>query len=763
MKVIIAEKPSVAKNIADAIGAKTRKDGYFEGSEYLVTWAFGHLLELLDAKAYDEKMASWRLSHYPFIPEVFQYQVKRDQQDRKRVDAGAQKQIAIIEALIQRADVVGIISATDYDREGQIIGDIILDYLNVEKPVERLLLNEWTEDEVKNGLNHLVSNQTMKPLRDAGISRQWADWAIGINLTSVATLKYQRGSGKALNIGRVLLPTLKIIYDRDMEIERFVPESFHKLVTEFSANEITPYEGAFQIEQEDKVIERFDEKEPLERLVKAMAGAFGTVVEKWTEDKREYPPPLFNLSNLQGHVTSKEKGWTSDKVLKVAQSLYEKKLITYPRTASLALEESLTGKAQKVLDSVKKGLPYEREVVFHTSKRVFDNTKVESHSAIIPTYVKPSQLSHDEQVVYNAVKNRFIMQFMPVAEHEEAVLKIAVAVDEANFLEGRGLFVTRGRVQKVVGWKKVENHVSKDKHLPHLKIGDVVLVGPSTIDSKSTQPPKRHTEKSLLKVMETCGKRNKNQGGAFDGQGKAIRTLTPDEDEDSNDSEQDAMDEETLGAILSGFSIGTPATRAETISKLKQIGYIAVKGKSLFATEVGRKLVSFFPVKSLFDLEYTGRLEKNLADIGKGHLTKDQFLKVIFDFIDAGVDAIKKDAFHVISVIEGAEGVGSRGDSPADSRESLGLCPSCQSPVYENEKNYSCSNWRSGCTFVVWKDDKFLASLKVRATAATVMHLLNTGSLTSNAFVSKKGTKFTATLTLEKNRETGYYSWKMHF
>lgn len=717
LKVIIAEKPSVARNIAEAVNSKSRRDGYFEGESYIVTWAFGHLLELLDSQDYDEKFISWRLENYPFIPEDFQYKIKTDPTDRSKVDIGAEKQIQIIKSLIEREDVNGVISACDYDREGQIIGDIILDYLKVNKNVDRLLLNEWTPSEVKKGLEKLISNSKMEPLRDAGISRQWADWSIGINLTSVATLKYQRGAGKALNIGRVLLPTLKIIYDRDKEIENFVPEEFHKLLCIFKTHDGIDFEGIYTYGKNIK----FPKKEPLETIVKAIKGQKGKIIDKQVEQKKEYAPSLFNLSNLQGYITSKQKGWTSDKVLKVAQSLYEKKHITYPRTASLALEETLTSKAKKVLGIVKKGLPYEKEIVFHTSKRVFDNKKVESHSAIIPTYILPKKLAADERVVYEAIKNRFIMQFMPVSEHEEANLTTKIDVKEA-----KGVFITKGRVQIRKGWKKVENIQSKDKVLPVVNIGDEVIINKSKIESKYTKPPKRHTEKTLLRVMETCGKKYRKQES-----------------------------EEMIDAILSGFSIGTPATRAETIKKLKTVGYISAKGKSLFATEKGKNLVEYFPIKELFDLEYTGKLEKTLSEIGKGKIVKHDFLKQIFGFINDAVDKIKRDEFHVINVIESSNAV--------KNEESLGKCPSCGSPVIEGEKGFGCTNWRAGCKYVIWKNDKYLASLKVRLTKEGVIQLLTNGRVYGKGFVSKKGKKFNAFLSYKKNENNDYYSWVMEF
>lgn len=245
MKLILAEKPSVSKNIADALKIKNRQDGYFEGNGYIVTWAFGHLLQLNDAKDYDEKMSTWKLENFPFIPPKFQYKVKSDPKDRDKPDRGAEKQLKIIHRLIKRQDVDSIISACDYDREGQLIGDSIIYNLKTEKEVYRLLLNEWTPNEVLNGLNNLRSNKELRPLQDAGVSRQWADWLIGINLTSVATLKYQKGKGKALNIGRVLLPTLKIIYDRDKEIENFVPENYYKLQATFMTENGSSYIGTY--------------------------------------------------------------------------------------------------------------------------------------------------------------------------------------------------------------------------------------------------------------------------------------------------------------------------------------------------------------------------------------------------------------------------------------------------------------------------------------------------------------------------------------
>lgn len=738
-KVIIAEKPSVAKNIAEALNIKTRKDGYFEGEDYLVTWAFGHLLQLYDAKDYDESMNKWELSKFPFIPNSFKYKVKGDSLNRNIVDKGAEKQLRIIKGLIDREGVDGIISATDFDREGQVIADELFMYFSEKKPVYRLLLNEWTPDEVKKGMAALKPNEEMQSLQDAGIGRQWADWVIGINLTSVATLKYNFKDVKLLNIGRVLLPTLKIIYDRDKEIEDFVATTYHKLAVTFKTDKGEEYEGLYYepktIEGEDKLEEKFEDKEYLTNISKSLKDKGAQIVEKQTEKKKEYPPYLFNLSNLQGYITSKYKGWTSDKVLKVAQALYEKKHITYPRTASIVLEESLVERTKKVLETLKKGLPYEGEIKFQQTKRIFDNSKVESHSAIVPTYIKPSGLSTDEAIVYNAVKNRFIMQFMPIAEFEET--KITAKVYDENI---KGVFISKGKVQRVEGWRKVEKIETKDTILPLVEEQEMVQIVGTKVNTVTKKPPKNHTEKTLLRVMETCGK----------GMGKE------ENNEDDENSSLDAVEEtsdELMKAILSGFSIGTPATRAETIKKLKDIGYITTKGKSLTCTELGRTMVEMFPVRDLFDLEYTGRLEKTLSDIEKGIVKKESFINHIFDFTKKSVEAIKVDDSMAKRIkVDLPPGV-----------ESIGNCPECGNPVVEGDKSFGCSNWKNGCRYTIWKKDKYIESYGKKVSKEMVQLLLKNGKVGFRGLKSKKGNTFAAYFRYEKNPETGYFNWKIEF
>lgn len=709
--LILAEKPSVAKNIADALHIKTKHDGYFEGNHYIVTWAFGHLVQLYDAKDYDSKMAKWAMGNFPFIPETFKYKVKSDPRNRDRADTGAKRQLKTIQSLMHRNDVEKIVSACDYDREGQVIGDSIINNLRPNKPVYRLLINEWTKQEVLRGIEEMRPNEAMKTLQDAGVSRQWADWVIGINLTSVATLKYQKGSGKPLNIGRVLLPTLKIIYDRDKEIANFKPEDYFKLTATFRTNDNREYQGTYMEEEAEK----FKKKETLENIQKEGNGGQATIIDRQVKQKKEFPPFLFNLSNLQGYMTNKYNGWTSDKVLKVAQTLYEKKFITYPRTSSTALDESLVRKTAGVLKTLADDLSYKDEIKFTKSKRVFNNAKVESHSAIIPTYIKPKNLTADQKLVYTAVKNRFIMQFMPVAEYEETKLVTKIAGGEV-----KGVFHTKGKVQLIKGWKKVEKIQSKDVLLPAVQENEIVHVADTEISSHVTKPPKQHTEKTLLRIMETAGKNYK---------------------------------EEDVETVLSGFSIGTPATRAETIKKLKDVGYIQQQQKSLICTDLGRKLVDTFPIYALFDLEFTGRLEKTLSDIEKGYSHKQEFLSFVFDFIRESVETVKGDQDIIINHLASAKIM----------KEPLGKCPQCGSNVIEGKKGFGCTNWKSGCKFVIWKNDKYLATMKKKPNKTMVKALLKNGIAHVKGLTSKRGSKFNAYLRYEKNTDNAYFSWKMSF
>ena len=724
MKVILAEKPSVAKTIASFLGAKTRRDGYFEGNGYIVTYAFGHLVSLYDMKDYDKEKysGSWKMTNFPFIPaDKFKF----------KVDDSKQKQFNIIKELLNREDVEYVINATDNDREGELIAFLIFLLAKNKKPVKRILVNEWTPQDITRGLENLKDEEDMRNLQAAGYTRLITDWLIGINFTSVATLKY--GNGKLLNIGRVILPTVKLVYDRDMEIKNFVPKTYFEIEGNFKCANGT-YKGKLIKGKETK----FDTEEEAMAVIDSITSKNGVISSKKVTKSKEYAPKLFSLTSLQGHITSKYSHFTSDKVLSVCQSLYEGKgkggYITYPRTDSVYLEESLTDKASQTLNRLKSGLPYEDKIKFAKTKRVFDSSKVDSHSAIIPTYIVPNSLTPDEQIVYQAIKDRFIANFMPPAEYENTEIK--TDVDDSVFL-------TKGKVLKVKGYLDVYNKEQKNDLLPSMEKGENVEVLEILPLKKQTTPPKSYTEDTLLKAMKNCGKN---------------------------------VDDEDL--VLAGYSIGTSATRGDVLKKIAQVGYVNKKGKSYYITDLGINLVEIFPVKDLFDVDYTGKLEKSLSDIQKGQFSRKEYLLNIMNFIVKNVNLIKYDAPKKIntdayvydpktkkalskSQLEAkatkAAKASSKKSSSKTDNTSLGKCPVCGSDVVETDKGFLCTNYQT-CKYGIFKDDKYLALYKKKPNKTMVKSILKKGEAKVKSLTDKNGNKFDAILTYQKN-QNGYFSW----
>lgn len=593
MKLILAEKPSVAKTISSFLGATKKFDGYFEGNDYIVTYAVGHLVSLYDMKDYDEKYSGyWKMENFPFIPEdKFKF----------KIDLSKNKQFNIIKSLLNRDDVEYIINATDNDREGELISFLIFLMAKNKKPIKRILVNEWTKEDITRGMNNLKDDIEMRNLQASGYTRLITDWLIGINFTSVATLKY--GNGKLLNIGRVILPTVKLIYDRDMEIKNFTPKTYYEIEGTFKSKN-GDYKGKYINKKESKI----DNIDDVNKIINSINSKEGKIIKKEVKSSKEYAPKLFSLTLLQGYVTSKYSDFTSDKVLKICQSLYEGKgkggYITYPRTDSTYLEESLTSKVSHTLETLKKGLPFENDIKFSKTKRVFDSSKVDSHSAIIPTHIVPTSLNKDEKIVYDIIKDRFLANFMPPAEFENTEIKTDV---------DKHIFITKGKVIKKLGYLKIYNKEEKDDILPFVDLDEIVDVLKIEPVTKQTKPKKSYTEDTLLKAMKNCGKN---------------------------------VDDDT---ILSGYSIGTSATRSEVLKKIEQVGYVKKKKKSYYITDLGINLVEIFPIKELFDVDYTGKLEKSLYDIQKGNYDRKIFLADIMNFIIKSVNTIKYDSYKKIN------------------------------------------------------------------------------------------------------------------
>lgn len=688
MQLILTEKPSVANNIAYALNVKNRYDGYYEGNGYIVTFAYGHLFELYDTKDYKDGFEKWELDKFPFIPEKFRYKVKEDNR--------VKKQVKIIKELASKEEVKEIIIATDADREGQLIAAIIIKELNINKPMKRLWINSYTSKEVHQGMKNLLDYKDVLTLEKAGYCRQLMDWLFGINFTSLATLKYS--DGKLLNVGRVILPTVKLVYDRNIEIKNFKKETYYQLKCIFNTKD-GQYEGYFV----DDGIDRFKERKKLENILDVIRNKHGIIIGRKTKEVKESPPLLFNLTDLQGDITSRYNSFTSDKVLSIAQSLYEKRYISYPRTSSRHLDNTQDKEVEEVLNVLSNDYPSDYNIKFHKCKRIFDSTKVDSHPAIIPTYIKPNSndLTKDELLVYEVIKKRFLAHFMPQNEYLD--IKVITEVKGYKFL-------SKGRNLIKKGWLKLYDDKDIDKKMDtvllKLKEADIVEVIHSGILEKETQPPKLYTEKTLLKAMENCGKKVKD---------------------------------EDIEHILKGYSIGTPATRSDVIKKIIGVGYIKKKGKSLDITDLGRNLVKVFPIKELLNTDFTGRIEKSLKDIEKGVVNPDLFMERMIRYTEKSSNIIK-----------GSNGTIYGGQD--NTNKVIGRCPECGHDVIEGKKAYGCSNWRNGCKFTIWYNQ--LEKLGMRKISKTnIKKLLKNELINLKLRSAKTGKDFTCKGKLEKEKD----------
>lgn len=697
--LIIAEKPSVAKSIASALGSNNRCDGYFEGNGYYVSFAFGHLYTLADSKDYNPEMERWDLSHYPFIPEVYKY--------KSQDDPGMIKQIKIIKSLAQQSDL--IVNACDGDREGELIFSEIKNDLGFKKPIKRLWISSHTQKDVLQGMANLKDD--MLTLESAGYCRQQVDWMIGINLTTVYSLK----AGMTLKVGRVVLPTLKFLFDRYIEIETFKPTHFYTLKSLFKSGD-DQYEGLY-ISQDKK--SKFASSEQLQVVQSAINDKSGKIVNVVRDQSKSNAPKLFNLTDLQGHITSTYDGFTSDRVLSIMQSLYERKYVTYPRTASRHLDNSQVADAEESLKAILNHPLFNslnlKNVAFHSNKSVFDSSKVDSHPAIIPTYIVPSvnDLSDYEKIVYQEIAKRFIAQFMPSAVYNQ--LEILTEIESH-------LFITKGKVLVEEGWKALYSNISEEVDpeasdsitAKNIMANDSVSLVSSNLKEGITKAPEHHTEKSLLKAMETCGKMVENE-------------------------------EE----VLKGFTIGTPATRGDTIKKLLDSGYIASKGKFLIITKLGFDLIHHFPIKRFLKVDFTGQIEKTLKDIEKGIYDPVEFMSKMSDYVRKNVIDLKS---ADIPLIERAV-------------NSIGICPDCGSRVIENSKAYSCANSRQGCTFVIWKEDAFFKRYGKKMTEKIATEFCKSQKITLKGMKSpsKEGVKFDAIIKLVKDIENGKWKYQMEF
>lgn len=589
MIVCIAEKPSVAREIADVLGAKLKKNGYIEGNGYQVTWTFGHLCTLKEPHDYDPRWRIWALSTLPMMPPRFGIKLIENETYKA--------QFQVIEQLMQNADM--IVNCGDAGQEGELIQRWVMQKARAKCPVKRLWISSLTEEAIREGFNHLEDSSKFQRLYEAGLCRAIGDWLLGMNATRLYSLKYGGGYSrdrKVLSIGRVQTPTLALIVNRQNEIDNFKPEPYWELKTLYRDTLFSSTKGKFKL------------KEDGEKLLEMVKGSDFVITDIAEKKGKEFAPRLFDLTSLQVEC-NKRFGFSADETLKIIQSLYEKKVTTYPRVDTTFLSDDIYPKVPKTLE----GLVAYREFTdplrgkkLPKSKRVFDNSKVTDHHAIIPTGVPAANLSQQEMMVYDLVARRFIAEFYPDCEISTTTVLGKVADIE---------FKASGKQILKPGWRTVEQRPQQGigaqsqsaqtdaqdenasdsaelKIMPNFVKGES---GPHTPSLKETwtTPPKPYTEATLLRAMETAGK---------------------------------FVDNEELRDALKENGIGRPSTRAAIIETLFKRGYIRRERKSLFPTDTGRELISTIDEDLLKSAELTGIWERKLRQIERGDYSAQAFI-----------------------------------------------------------------------------------------------------------------------------------------
>lgn len=700
MILIIAEKPSLGRNIAAGIGQMQKRQGYLEGQGYLITWAFGHLFSLCDIEAYSEKKESgtvrWKMDNLPCFPETFRFELRLGAD--KKPDAGVRRQFEIIESLCNRPDVDTIVNAGDADREGEIIVRLCIQHaLKTKKSLKRLWLPDQTPQTVATALQEMKDEDEYNALADEGFARTYIDWLYGVNLTRYATLK----TGTLLRVGRVIVPIVKAIYDRDLAIRNFVPGKYYSPVSKEKTN------GEI-VELTSK--QRFEGNELSDAIALCdLYNRTGAYVKDVKQKKdRLSPGKLYSLSKLQ-NVLGKKYKMSMQESLSIVQGLYEKGYLTYPRTNSEYLATAEKGKIRKILENCAKiGYP----VTFKDHKGIFDDSKIESHSALTPTYKIPdkSQLTEREMQVYSTVFRRFVAVFCA----EDCVVfktEITVAVGDLE------TFVLKGMTMLEKGWTKYDDYNQKDKILPNLNKGDTVNILFQPME-KETTPPKHYTIETLNNYLKNPFKDEK----------KAAKEV---EDGDQQD------DSEDYRAIFEGLELGTEATRTGIIDNARKSGYIDLK-KDVYSILPGGEFLieSLLQMQISMDKYKTSELGQALKKVYRGSMTVKESVglaeREIREIFDKKIDQ----SFSKESEI------GFFGDVVAK-------CPLCGRDVKRQRSFYGCSGYKEGC--------KFSVNTRICSRTISIHHLreLTENGSTSiiEGFISPKtGKSFDASLKLENGR-----------
>ncbi|MGM0882748.1 MAG: DNA topoisomerase 3 [Bacillota bacterium] len=743
--LIIAEKPDMGRNIAAAIDPKAKNHrSYIEGEQYIITWAIGHLIGLAEPDAYDDRYKKWNINDLPIIPTQFKLVP-----NKKTID-----QLKVIGDLAKRSNL--LVNSCDAGREGQYIFSLIQRHLKLSQPVKRLWISDLTPETIRKGFAELKEGADYENLTRAATARSEADWLIGMNGSRAFTTKHN----VLLSVGRVQTPVLALIYDRQKQIEAFSSLKFFELEGHFSQNDMT-YRGMWQGE-------RMTDQAQVDALAAKVKGKPGRIASYEVKETKEYPFKLYDLTLLQREANGKY-AFSAKKTLDTAQALYEKhKVISYPRTNSNYVTEQNIPEMHKTLSALQ-GTAYDdlvkganRSLVHKGNKFICNPSKVEDHHAILPTNRKANGLSPDEQKLYDLIVRRFLSQFYPAAEY-----KVHTVMTEVE----NEMFKTTVKELLSLGWKviyadqkkeKAKTTKGKDKEDSEeeeievnepfsIDANDGVTCADAVVKEKDTQPPKHYTEGTLLKAMESAGKQI--------------------EDEDLRDAMKDS-------------GLGTPATRAATIERLKNVGYVEMQGKKIQITQKGRtaiELIRGAGIDLLTSPEMTGLWERRLNEISRGTASDGQFMENVKKFATMIVDKVRvqsraaKTSFESEAPAQGRGAEGKAGSaarsraarakstttaekmtatadgSASDGPTIIAACPraGCGGSIFMGRKGYGCSHYKEGCKFVIWKQcfGRNLTDAQVRA-------LIEKGKTSKLKLALEDGTPVEGRLIV-KNIDTG--------
>ena len=688
-QLVIAEKPSVARSIAAVIGATDRQDGYLQGNGYLVSWCIGHLVSFADAALYDERFKKWRYEDLPIIPESWRLTVPPDK--RERFDT--------LRTLLRSEEVSEVINACDAGREGELIFRTVYHLAGCTKPMKRLWISSMEDSAIREGFAHLKPGRDYDPLHQSALCRAKADWLIGINATRLFSVLYH----KTLTVGRVQTPTLKMLADRDAKITGFQKEKYH----------IVHIAGGGM----EAASDRFPDPAGAESVKTACMGARAVCASVVRERKTEQPPKLYDLTTLQREA-NRLFGFTAKQTLDYAQTLYEKRLLTYPRTDSRFLSDDMEQTAAGIVAGIVPVLPFMEGAAFSVEiRRVLNSAKVSDHHAIIPTaeFVKQgfSGLADSEKKLLSLVCCKLLCAVAPAHEYEAVTAVFTCAGQE---------FTAKGKTILAAGWKDIDRRFRASlktdadedgeatAELPTITEGQVFEDVAASVTEHFTSPPKPYTEDTLLSAMERAGA----EGMPEDAERKGL---------------------------------GTPATRASILEKLVQMGFVQRKGKQLLPTKDGINLAAVLP-EALTSPALTAEWETRLSEIAKGEADPDEFM--------AGIEAQARDLVTAYSCISE-----DKQKLFQTERVAVGTCPRCGETVYEGKKNYYCGN--RACQFVMWKNDRFFEERKKAFTPKIAAALLKHGKVKiKGLFSPKTGKTYDGTVLLA---DTGgkYVNFRMEW